>query len=225
MMDFSAGAGMSSPNSLIPADQLCWVILNVRGVKNSQSGGRYIDLELTVDEGQPFARKKLWEMVGDPMHMGNSEAYRQMGMVAISRILEAACNAGPHNPAGYSLRDYSDLSGLRVPVRIGVQKGQNGYEDKNRVAEWLTPNPNSQSGHKEFLLLQQGILNKKQGQPGAVPPAATPQTGFGQPSFSQPQPQGAPVQTAASGFPPAQSAPTATSPSNQPSWLAQANGQ
>ena len=258
MMDFSAGAGQSTGSDLIPNGQLAWCILNVRGVKPSKGGGQYIDVELTIDDGQPYARRKIWEMIGDPMFQANSEEYRNMGMVAISRILEAGRGAGPNNPQGYKLNGYQELHGLRVPVRIGINKGKDGYDDKNRVGEWLTPNPYSQSGHKEFQLLQQGVYNKA-GKPAATQPQQS--FGFGgQPQaqgnnggafgsqqnvdnrsqqnttqssesgFQQPQQAGAngaasaADQPASTGFA-STTAATAASPSDQPSWLQQANGQ
>ncbi len=247
MMDFSAGAGISTGGGdPIPNGALLWVIVNVRGKKPTKSGGSYIDIELTVDEGQPFARRKIWTKVGDPMDMGNGENYRQMGMVAVSRMLESGRSAGPNNPAGYNIADYSQLSGLRVPVKVKIEAGQNGYDDKNDVGEWLTPNPQSGCAklYQRLVSGDHGVTQKAQPQ--------QPVSGFGgfgsqqqttqpqaQPSFGQPQPQGAPVQTVASGWGTANSAPTVMSPSdvsynqnggveqrqnNQPSWLAQANG-
>ena len=251
-MDFSMGAGKATGSDLIPNGQLAWAILNVRGVKASQSGGQYIDAELTIDDGQPYARRKIWEMIGDPLHPGNSEAYREMGMVAISRILEAGRGAGPNNPGGYKVDNYGQLSGLRVPIRIGVNKGKDGYDDKNRVAEWLTPNPASQSGYKDFELLQSGTFNKAdKGKQGAAPQTSFGFSGGGTPSAggngvfgSQPQTQQTPSantgfqqpQQAGEGAASATGQPNQTgfasttnatepSHSNQPSWLQQANGQ
>jgi len=239
MMDFSAGAGQSTGGGgVIPNGQLAWAILTVRGVKASKSGGAYIDVELTIDDNQPYARRKIWEMIGDPMNMGNSEAYRQMGMVAISRILEAGRGAGPNNQAAYKLGDYSELSGLRVPIKVKVEKGTGGYDDKNKVAEWLTPNPNSDTGHKDFLLLQSGVHNKAEAaKPAAVQngfgnaaqPAAqnggfgsqqgATNTGFGQPAQDA---QTAAGQQTNTGF--ASTQQTGAAPSNgQQSWLQQAN--
>lgn len=247
MMDFSAGAGVSTGGGdPIPNGALLWVIVNVRAVKPTQKGGAYIDIELTVDDGQPYARRKIWTKVGDPMNMGNSENYRQMGMVAVSRMLEAGRGAGPNNPGAYHINQYTDLSGLRVPIKVKVEPGQNGYDDKNDVAEWLTPNPQSGCAklYQRLTSGDHGVGQK---------PAAQPVSGFGgfgsqqqttqpqaQPSFGQPQPQGAPASTAANGWGSAMSTvQTAVSPSevsynqtagveqrqnNQPSWLAQANG-
>ncbi|API60579.1 hypothetical protein BSL82_15850 [Tardibacter chloracetimidivorans] len=246
MMDFSQGAGQSSGSDLIPNGQLAWAILNVRAVKASKSGGQYIDVELTIDDSQPYARRKIWEMIGDPNFPGNSEEYRQMGLVAISRILESGRGAGPNNPAGYKINQYQDLHGLRVAIKIGISKGKDGYDDKNRVVEWLTPNPSSASGFKEFEALQQGIYNK-----AAAKPAAAAQTGFGfggqgnpappaTAGFGSPQTQAQPAPNTNAGFQQPQQggangfAGNATQPSAQPvnanaspseNWLAQANAQ
>jgi hypothetical protein len=248
MIDFSAGAGKDGPQNLIPNGQLAFAIMTVRGVKASKSGGQYLDIELTIDDGQPYARKKLWDMIGDPQHPGNSPEYREMGMRSIARILEAGRNAGPSNPAAYSIGGYTDLSGLRVAIKIGVEKGRDGYEDKNRITEYLTPNPQS-SAHKDFQRLLAGEYNK------AAPAAAT--TGFGAApagGFGSPQPSAQPAPVAQGwGQPAAQqgggfaqpgfqqtNAPTAgnqwaadssgaatvtmTSPSDAPNWIQQAQG-
>lgn len=172
MMDFSGSAGAASSFDVIPAGQVAFAILNVKGLKGSASGGGYLDIELTIDEGQPFAGRKVFEMIGDPQNAGNSEKYREMGTIAITRILEAGRGAGPNNLEGYRIQSYEQLSGLRVAVKLKVEAGENGYPDKNKVAEWLTPNPASQSGHKGWQQLASGVFN-------TAKPAAQAQGGFG----------------------------------------------
>jgi hypothetical protein len=235
-MDFSQGAGQSTGSDTIPNGQLAWAVLTVRAVKPSLAGGQYLDVELTIDDEQPYARRKVWEMIGDPKFAGNSEAYRTMGEVAISRILEAGNNAGPANMAGYHIDRYEQLSGLRVPIRIGVEKGRPGYDAKNRVSEWLTPNPQSSSGYADFQLLASGVFNKlgtaapakapatSSGFGGAVPGnAATTQTSFLNPAAATTAPAAA--GSSGTGF---AATTTATSPSpsdvEKPNnWLTQAN--
>jgi hypothetical protein len=193
MMDFSGHAGAGSDFDLLPKGLLVFAILTVQGIKTSATPSRYLEVELTVDQGQPFAGRKLWDKIGDPMFDGNSEKYRQMGNVAITRILEAGRNAGPHNPEGYQIGDYSQLSGLRVPIKVGIEDGTDGHDDKNRVAEWLTPNPASQSGHKGFQKLMNGDhgLASQSGATaasafGGAPSAAQTNTGFGAPAGNAP---------------------------------------
>lgn len=174
-MDFSAGAGVTTQADTIPAGQLAWVILTIKGIKNNaNTGSRSIEFEATIDEGQPFAKRKVFGYIGDPNHDGNGEAYRQMGLVAITRILESGRGAGPNNPDGYKIQGFEQLSGLRVPVKIGIEEGTDGYADKNKVVEWLTPNPASQSGHKLYQRLMAGEHNVS-----APKAAAQTSNGFG----------------------------------------------
>lgn len=174
MMDFSGSAGAATSFDVIPSGYLAFAVLNVKGIKNSAKGGAYLDVELTIDQGQPYAGRKVFEMIGDPQNAGNSEAYRQMGTVAITRILEAGRGAGPNNMAGYQLANYEQLSGLRVAVKLKIEPGTDPHPDKNKVAEWLTPNPASQSGYKGWERLAKGDHGLT-----AAAPAGQAQGGFG----------------------------------------------
>lgn len=227
-MDFSAGAGVTTQADTIPAGQLAWVILTIKGIKNNaNTGSRSIEYEATLDEGQPFAKRKIFGFIGDPNHEANSEGYRQMGLVAITRILESGRGAGPNNPDGYKIQGFEQLGGLRVPVKIGIEEGQNGYSDKNKVVEWLTPNPASQSGHKLYQRLMAGEHNvsapKAAAQPsngfggGATTPAPAATGGFGTAAAATPAP-------AASGFGGGAAASPAAAGAQAGGWLQQAQG-
>ena len=172
-MDFGGSAGAQTNFDLIPAGQLAWALINLKGLKASQSGGQYLDIELTIDQGQPFAGRKIFDTVGNPYFAGNSDAYKQMGSISICRMLEAGRGAGPHNPAGYQIADFGALHGLRVAVKIKVEPGKDGYDDKNRVAEYLTPNPTS-GGNKGYQMLMAGQFN--------TTAPKTPANGFGAPA-------------------------------------------
>jgi hypothetical protein len=201
-MDFSSGAGAASAFDLIQNGQLAFANLSVRGHVLAPTGSKYVDCELTIDANQPFAGRKIFEKIGDPFFEGNSEKYRQMGMTSITRILEAARGAGPNNPDGYKLDNFSQLDGLRVPIKIGIEKGTDGHDDKNRVGEFLTPNPASQSGHKLYLKLLAGEFS-----PGSTKAPAAPVSGFGAPAGGNGAPaatggfgNASAAQPAASGF-------------------------
>lgn len=247
MMDFSGAAGAATNFDTLPKGLLVFAVIQVRGIKTGGTGSRYLDVELTVDQGQPFAGRKLFDKIGDPFFEGNSEKYRQMGMIAVTRMLEAARGAGPNNPGAYKLDDFSQLSGLRVPIKVGIEEGTDGHDDKNRVAEWLTPNPTSQSGFKGYERLLKGDYGLQQ-QPQAQPANGfgAPQTGGQTTGFggASPQPATTGFGGSGSGFqkPPAdssgQSGASATtvgtmsgdapamspssSPGQTPGWLAQA---
>lgn len=256
--DFSAGAGAQSAFDLIPNGQLAWAIIEYRGLKSSQSGGQYLDLILTLDDNQPFARRKVFERIGDPAFAGNSDAYKQMAFAAIARVLEAGAGAGPNKPDAYKIPtrldgapDYSVLNGMRVGVKIKVEKGTGGYDDKNTVAEYLTPNPTScgNKGWVKLLAGQYGATAPAQTAAGGFGTATAPQTAGGLfggaagagmaqtgpvAGFGNPAPQGhsaapfgsQPMTASGAANPTTAVAGTTTaSPSNgQSEWLKQANG-
>lgn len=180
MLDFSQKAEEKN-NDLIPAGTLLWAIMNVRGVKDSKSSSsRYLDVELTIDDtpGQPYARRKIWDMIGDPLHAGNSEEYRNMGLASIRRILEVAFAANPNVPDTYKvLTDYSQMTGKRVAIQVRVEKAKegSGYDDKNKV-EYLSPHSSVKTIVKKFEDLKAG---KHAPEGKAAPAAANQQAGFG----------------------------------------------
>lgn len=163
---------------LIPDGQLAFVVLKVRDIKTSQSGTRYIDVEMTVDEGQPYAKKKLWQKIMDPSYGANSDFAKNIGLMYLRRILETAFGATPDNDESYKvISDYYQLSGVRVPVKIKVKKEKDErYDDKNEV-EFLSPHSSSKKVVKAYSALAfDGIYNineaEKNGQQAqqGVPP-------------------------------------------------------
>lgn len=243
-MDFSNSAGAASSFDLLPKGALLFAILTVKGVKSTAKGGGYLDCELTIDEGQPYAGRKIFEMIGDPQNAGNSEKYREMGTVAITRILECR-GAGPDNMAGYQINSYDQLSGARVGIMVKVEAGTDGHQDKNKVGEWLTSNPASQSGNKGWVKLIAGdhglpkapAGNSGQGGFGSLGSAAAPAaaafgngggqaaaaSGFQEPAGNAASPAADPAHSTQDFAPPAttsHSEPAGTTPG----WLAQAAG-
>ena len=197
--DFSNAAPQQDFGT-IPDGTLAFGILNIRPsngnmVTQSKSteGSAYLDIEVTVSEG-PFARRKVWEKIG----VAGSEKWTNMGRSAIRSILEVGRGASQSNMAGYQIADYSALNGLTVAMEIGIEK-EAGYDDKNRVKAFLTPNPESSTSKKFAKLLEM----KQAGYAGQSAAVAT-QTPAA-PTW------GAPAAAA--------QAPAATPATNKPAWL------
>lgn len=201
MLDLSAQP-TEQDNDLIPQNQLAWAILKLREIKtSSDTGTRYLDMELTIDEGQPYAKRKIWINIMDPLAAQNSEGAKNMGLMMLRRIMEAAMGATPDNPQSYQqLQDYTQLNGMRVPVKITVKKEKDPrYDDKNQV-EFLSPHSSVKSVVKAYdALVHEGVNNLSElkddapQQGGAGMPPAQPQGGFGNPPAGSP-PQGQPPQ-------------------------------
>jgi len=192
-------------NDVIPKDTLLWGVINIREMKYSQeTNGRYMDIEITVADNQPYARRKIWVKIADPFDTNNSEAWRTMGYGEIRRILEAVKGATPDNPNSYALNRLEDLHGLMVPMLIGIEKGNTQYpDDKNRV-EFLSPHSSVKKIVECFRLLSSGVF--QYGKPAA--PAA-PQQGSMFAGTANPPPANMPLAT-----------PAATAPAQGPGWLA-----
>jgi hypothetical protein len=207
MSVFSVNSGKNEVTGLVDNGTLAFVVINARDLKYSkESGGSYVDLELTVDGG-PFHGKKLWDIIMSPFDERNSDTARQMGISAITRIFECGGIFDPDNPASYEVFNGSNgtienvgatLDGLRVAVRIKIEKGKNGYQDKNKVGEWLSPNPLS-GAHVNYAKLITGA-QLEQARSGAFAHAMPP--GFavgGQPGLP---PQAAQVVAPVGALPP-----------------------
>lgn len=204
-MQITNQSGVGSPIDLIPHGFLCWVMVNFKGMKNGSKENdlgrfsRYADVELTIADQQPYARKKVFTTVGDPDSENNTDGYRQMGMTALTRMVEAAGIVNPEEPASYEKLNgksieqvMSMLDGKYVAIKVKFSKGSGGYDDKNEVGEFLTPNAQSQS-NKHFIKLTNGDhgitanpAQQRQGgsgfgnQGGGAPVASRPvTTGFG----------------------------------------------
>jgi hypothetical protein len=188
MFNFNPETKYDSPNALVPNGTLAFAVLKVRGVKQSQStGGTMADVELTIADG-PYARRKVWTYVLDPTDGRNSEEARKMGMGAIQHALEAGGFVDVSDRATYERFNgmnfrqlFAAIDGARVAIKIGVEAGKNGHQDKNKVAAWLTPNPNSGDA-KQYRALVEAVGTPVPAGGGMVPGNVPATQGFGSPA-------------------------------------------
>lgn len=232
---------------LIPAGTLCPAIASVRGIKTSKNtGGRYLDLELTVDAG-PYTRRKVFGLILDPGDAKNSAGGREMGQRAIIRIFEAAGVFQVGNLASYQAWDNASLEqigqkidGIKVALSVKIESSE-GYADKNTIGDFLTPNPSSAvaAKWKKFAaqLLDPAWLAGKPPAPAAAPvqtafagfggaaapPAPAAPTGFGMPAASGTPPAAPPMGGFAQPAPATQLPPV--DPNKPAAWLAQAQSK
>lgn len=224
MQDFSgASTQQGGFGELIPAGTLAWAIVAMRphnldlGIvttpsKSSDAG--YLDVELTIEGGQ-YDRRKVWDMIG----VRGKEKYIQSGHAAIRHILEVGRGASPQNPNAYIIgantppdsdMGYMELDGLKVAVKVTIEKGNDGHPDKNRV-RYLSPNPESDTC-KDFARLVAGDTAPAAAHaPKAAAPAASPAAAWGATTAS------APVATPKAAVAAQAAAPPAGT--SKPSWL------
>jgi hypothetical protein len=217
---FTSQSGASSsqgPSALIPHGTLAFAVVKPTGIKESKrTGGTYANLELTISEGQ-YTGRKVWTIVMNPQDERNqNHALRNegkndgalMGLAAMCRMFEAAGVFNPLDARSYDKFNGASfnaviaaLEGLTVAIKIKVAKGKDGYDDKNEVAEFLSPAPSSGTSKLWTQLAGDGSVARK--------------TAFGQPSFGAPAQ--APIQPVIR--PVAPIAPTQPTINNGPKWI------
>lgn len=177
MMNFNQQSSATGNIELIPNGVLSWVVVTVKGIKISpKTGSRYAELELTLKGGK-YERRKIFTNIGDPSYAGNSDEFKKMGYGALSRILEASRIVNFQDPASYNIvngKSFDDvmrmIDGKDAAIKVRVVPERDGYQAKNEVAEWLSPNPVSTSS-KDFQKLISGDTGGTQ-QGGGNAPAA-----------------------------------------------------
>lgn len=184
---FSPQSSVQNSIELIPAATLLKLLFVPQDVKTGQtSGARYANIELRVIEG-PYEGRVLFDMISDPFDPKASEGGKKMGILALTRLCEAVGIFDIAKPESYNRYSdpattiytvLGDLESQTVAARVKIEKGKDGHADKNRVSEYLTPNPNSGTGNK-------GWADLMTGNPGANPPQRA--AAFGGAAQTQPQ--------------------------------------
>lgn len=202
MFQFDPSANHDTGGSLIPVNTLTFATFKVQKLRQSSTtGGRYADVELVL-QGQ-FENRRVFDKIPDPSDKLNSEKWRQMGMGAMQQALECAGIFDPARPESYArfasggfVDILTALDGKRVAFKVGVEKGTDGHQDKNRVVTYLSPNPAS-SSNKQYQQLVAGG--------GAAPApaqATTPAPSFAVAATPAPQTAPAPAPAAVGGAAP-----------------------
>lgn len=178
-MDFN-DADNQQYGELIPAGTVCPVIMTIRPggsgpegwlTQSKTSDAEYLNCEFTVTEG-PYAKRKLWTNMtwsgGKVDDKGRSKG-GEITRSTLRAMLESARNINPDDMsekamAARRVNSFGEFDGLEFVLKVGIEKGQSGYADKNKVLSIITPDK------KEY---SQGASGGYQ--PAAqAPPAAKP---------------------------------------------------
>lgn len=188
----SSASGSSGSGALIPHGTLAFAVVKPTGIKESKrTGGGYANLELTISEGQ-YTGRKVWTIVMNPQdernhnHTLRAEGKNDgalMGLASMCRMFEAAGVFNPLDARSYDRFNNASfntvieaLDGITVAIKIKIAKGKDGYDDKNEVAEFLSPAPSSGTSKLWNQLTGDGSAARKSafGQPAFGAPAQAP---------------------------------------------------
>ena len=196
MIDFNDVPNDSNQNEfeLIPAGTVARVILTMkRGTevipdystqpmfKQGQTGTKWLECEFTVVGGK-YDRRKFWQNIMVDGGKINPESgmpwCKEIGIRTFRDIINSTFGLDPNDtsPEAAMKRKVNDLNvldGAEFCVKIAVEKGTNGYADKNKMMVALATNS------KEYIAsgqAQQPQVKPQQTQQpstgGALPPWA-----------------------------------------------------
>jgi hypothetical protein len=125
--------------------------------RNANTGSVYLNCEFVVLEG-PYARRKLWSLIG--LLSPKGPEWANMGRTFIKAILNSARGIHPNDngPAAQNARrigGFADLDGIEFLGRVDWEKDQYGA-DKAVIKAAVTPD------HKDYAAVM-----------GAAQPSAT----------------------------------------------------
>ena len=153
-------------------------ILTVGEKRNSkESNGEYFNVELTLVGGE-YEGRKVFAMIPNIYDTNNSEKWRNGTVGSITRIFESSGWFKPSDPASYNAfagKPFAEImlgmDGQRVAIKVKVEKSKDpAYGDKNKVGEWLSPNPAS-GGYADYQKLIGGQGAVQQARVTAFAPA------------------------------------------------------
>ncbi len=160
--DIEPSSGSSGEFELIPENTIARVTLQLEGgsleipefgrgnfFKASQGGGRakWMPVVFTI-KGGDYNGRKVWHRIfvdGDKMSERNVPVAKEIGLRTMRSIIESARNINPDDTTpnaqqARQLNSIEDLNNMELCVKIGIEKGTNGYADRNRLIAPLTPN-------------------------------------------------------------------------------------
>ena len=157
---------------------------------SQNSDAMMLECEFVVLEG-PFARRKIFQFMVVSGGKQNEKGESIAGGITRSNIramLESARNVRPEDMSPEATQKrccpggWADLEGLCFVAKIGIEKGQNGYNDKNKIKAVITPDM------KEYMPIQQrptAPQAQMQGQAQMPPPQSVPASANPTPSWAR----------------------------------------
>jgi hypothetical protein len=141
---------------LIPNGTIAKLLMTIRPggegpegwlTRSKNSGNLFLSCEFVVTEGQ-FERRRFWQSFvlegGQKNENGESIAWT-ISRSTLRSILESAKRIHPSDTSEKAMsarkvHSWEEFDGLEFAGKIGIEKGQGGYDDKNRLFAAITPN-------------------------------------------------------------------------------------
>ena len=114
--------------------------------KASQTtNAKWLPIEIVIMGGQ-FDKRKVWHNIfvdGSKLNDQGVPMAKVIGLQMLKSIIDSNFNLDPKDQSpqaqqSRNLMGVSQLDGMNVCFKIGIEKGQNGYSDRNKIKSVLT---------------------------------------------------------------------------------------
>jgi len=154
MYDFNSADEQRS-GELIPDKTIVRLMMQIRPggagpegwlTNSKDTDAQYLSCEFTVMNG-PFAHRKLWENIvlsGGKLNDKGQSIAGEISRAKLRAILESARNINPTDMgeqacAKRRVQSFGEFDQMEFAARIGIEKGKDGYADKNKISLVITP--------------------------------------------------------------------------------------
>lgn len=125
--------------------------------QSRSSDAQYLSGELTVTCG-PFKNRKIWQnftVSGGKVNEQGQSIAAGITRSTIRAMLNSASNVRPDDDSdrarqARTISSYRDLDGLEFAAKLGIQKGNDGFQDRNTIAAVIEPD------HKDYTAIMSG---------------------------------------------------------------------
>ena len=142
--------------------------------QSATTSAKWVECEFNIIGGQ-YDKRKVWHNIffdGDKKNPSGVSMSREIGLQSLRKIIDSAkglipTDMSPEANAKRQISGLEALNGMEFCIKVAVEKGTNGYDDKNKM---LAP----------ILINQDGYI-------GGNAPQAPTQSPISQPQVQQPQ--------------------------------------
>jgi len=116
--------------------------------KQSQTtSAKWLPIELTIMGGN-FDKRKVWQNIfvdGDAKDENGMSKARKIGLNTIKQMVDSGFGISPKDESEdaiakrASIQGIHMINGMTVCCTLGIEKGNNGYADRNKIKTVLTP--------------------------------------------------------------------------------------
>ena len=111
------------------------------------TSAKWLPIELTIMGGS-FDKRKVWQNIfvdGDTKDDNGMSVAKKIGLNTIKQMVDSGFGISPKDEGEdarakrASIQGVHMLNGMTISCTIGVEKGRDGYADRNKIKTVLTP--------------------------------------------------------------------------------------